>query len=165
MHYAFFRITEVSDFHTTPGPTVLHPHFWCICLVYLGMWFLYWMRNSTFAHPIFHISSDKHFWLFHRSDPSKATSEVWKLLDDVTSACSEWKEFSTWWYGFRESMPSGTTSFNHYIAIDLLWLDIRPVLPIMCTHTLLAMAPGAFLSLQLISGLLSQSAGVLPFRA
>lgn len=59
-------------------------------LRYKGPSAFYTWREMTLSNlHLFHPYSNKPFKLFRRSDPSKATTEVKKVLDNITVACNE----------------------------------------------------------------------------
>lgn len=83
----------------------------------------------------FYQSADKLFYLLRRGDRSKATPEVHKLLGEFTKACAECREFSARPYPFHFLVPPERIIFNHEVAIDLMWLENKPLLHVVWTHT------------------------------
>lgn len=108
--HAFIILTISTTFFTRTELTRLHSHF-------------------------FHPSAEKLSKLLRRAHPVKATTGVKEMLQQITIACKNFGDYSSRHYRFRVSMPPKEIIFNHEVSIDLLWLDIQPVLRVVCTHT------------------------------
>lgn len=83
----------------------------------------------------FHPSSRKLYNLVKRSELGQATPNLRQLIDDVTDACTQCKEFLSKPFRFRASIPDDEVVYNHELAIDLVWLNGVSALHVVDTHT------------------------------
>lgn len=83
----------------------------------------------------FHPSARKLYDLLKRSELVQATPNLKKMVDDVSLACAQCREFSQRPFRFRASLPDDSIVYNHELALDLMWLDGRPVLHVVDCHT------------------------------
>lgn len=95
---------------------------------------LTFQEAQTNSSPFFHATADKLFRLLRCADPLRVTPSVRKLFDDITSASTSGKEFTSRPYRFRVSSPPEDIVFNYEVVIDFICLDNKPVLHIVCTH-------------------------------
>lgn len=72
-------------------------------------------------------------WLEHAYS-EKATNDVKRIIEELTTACSACKAFCTRPYRFRVSFLPEQVIFNEELAIDLLWLENKPVLYVVRIH-------------------------------
>lgn len=84
-----------------------------------------------FHHP----SSSKLLNLIRRNDPTKADSSVKKILEEISAAFEHCQEYSSGPLRFRASITPDELVFNQELAIDLLWLNKKPVIHFVDTHT------------------------------
>lgn len=68
------------------------------------------------------------FALLKRADPHCTPGEVGTLLDEVSSAWKACAPLPTRPFRFRASFSPEEITFNHEIAVDLVYLEGRPVL-------------------------------------
>lgn len=73
--------------------------------------------------------------MLKRADPPRATAEVKRLLQDSISASGTCAAYSTRRFRFRASITLDKVVFNEEVAVDLVWLEGRPVLHLVDTHT------------------------------
>ncbi len=85
-----------------------------------------------FHHP----SVDKLYNLLKRYRPSEVDTSVKNVLEQIRRGCESCQDYVSPPFRFRTSIPPDKILFNHELAIDLLWLDKRPVLHVIDTHTL-----------------------------
>lgn len=83
----------------------------------------------------FHRSAEKVFNLVKRSKLSPQQTELRKLTDSVTAACSTCKQFSSHPFRFRATITNEDIAFNQELAMDLDFLHDRPVLHVIDTQT------------------------------
>ena len=83
----------------------------------------------------FHPSSKKLYDLLRRSELGQTTENLKGIIDSVSKACTKCQEFSARPFRFRASIPDDEIVYNHELALDLLWLDKKPVLHVVDTHT------------------------------
>ena len=83
----------------------------------------------------FHPSARKLFNLVKRAHPTKATAQTRRLLEEISKSCSTCTEFSTRGLRFKVSMPEEDLSFNQTLAMDLMYLDNKPVLHVVDVAT------------------------------
>lgn len=109
-----------------------------------GHVFFEWDRKETFftreeltrLHLHFmHPSSRRLFDLIARSDPTKATPSIRKLIESISEACSTCQSFKSAPLRFNASMPKDNVVFNHTISIYLVWLDERPAVHVIDEQT------------------------------
>lgn len=112
----------------------------------LKTWSSVWYPNISIAYftrpeierlhlHFFHPSATKLFNLLRRSKNYGNTGDLRKLIEEVSNACSRWRENSSPPFRFRASIAENEIIYNHEPAIDLLWLDGNPVLHVVETQT------------------------------
>lgn len=57
------------------------------------------------------------------------------MLDDICKECVICQQFHSGTFRFRASLPPDEIVLNQEVAIDLVWLDGRPVMHVVDTHT------------------------------
>ena len=110
-----------------------------------GHVFVEWRRLSRVLYTkaelqrlhlhFFHPSVGKLFNLLKRARPERADTDVRQMLEEITKACEECRNYSVKPFRFRAAFPPEHVIFNHEIALDLMWLEGQPVLHIVDTHT------------------------------
>ena len=82
-----------------------------------------------------HPSVGKLYNLLKRANPEKATPKVQKLLEEISQHCASCTTFSVPPFRFRATIPPEDIIFNREVAIDLMWLNGKPVLHVVDTAT------------------------------
>lgn len=77
----------------------------------------------------------KHLSLLQRATRERISTGARAPSDDFTKTCTYCREFSVPPFFFRPSFPPEDILFNHEIAVDILWLEGRPVLHVVCNGT------------------------------
>lgn len=75
------------------------------------------------------------FALIARSDPSKASPFVKKLIEPISNAFPTCQTFKSAPLKFKSTIPSDYLIFNHTISIELIWLDENPAIHIIDEQT------------------------------
>lgn len=75
------------------------------------------------------------FALLFPEDQSRATASVSDILQRISKVCDYCRPFSSRPLRFLASVTPDELLFNHEIAVGLLWLESRPVLHVISTHT------------------------------
>ena len=83
----------------------------------------------------FHPSARKLFNILKRARLVETTPETHKILKQISKACNTCQVHSPGPLRFRVTLPKSKCFFNHELALDLMWLDGRPVLHVVDTHT------------------------------
>lgn len=73
-------------------------------------------------------SAEKLFALLKRADPCWAASEVKKLFENVRAVCHACSTSSSRPFRFGASFPPDEITFDHEVAVDLVWMDGSPVM-------------------------------------
>lgn len=81
-------------------------------------------------YHFYHPAPTQLYNLIKRAQPSHATQEARRLLEDISAECAQCQDFHTGPLRFRVSIPPENISFNFDVAMDLVWLDHSPVLHI-----------------------------------
>ena len=104
------RKTGVSEIHFTKSEVFrLHYHFY---------------------HP----GAQKLFNLIKRAKPSEANERTMKHIKEVIQECRTCQHHAPSPRSFQVTMP-GKITFNQEVALDLMWINRRPVLHVICTQT------------------------------
>ena len=93
---------------------------------------------------LYHPTATRLFKLIRRAQPSRATAQVLRDLQDVTRSCEPCQENSTGSHRFRVALPPPRIRFNHTVALDLMWLCKVPILHVVVdvqTHFQAAIVP------------------------
>lgn len=88
--------------------------------------------HRSFGHPTVTALTN----LLKRARPSEMTTDVRRALDEITEACKICAEHRTKPRRFRLTIGSDDFRFNHVVAIDVMYINNRPVLHIVdeATH-------------------------------
>lgn len=84
-----------------------------------------------FLHP----SQQKLLNILKRGTPKYLKGDTARTIQDVFAKCDGCKQFGTYPFWFRVSLPNDEIIFNHEIAMDLFWGDQNALLHIAETHT------------------------------
>ena len=82
--------------------------------------------RSRFANP----PSTKLAELLKHARPDEYSSQIKKMLDDISSRCKPCQHMSPIPYTFQVTMPDGI-QFNNEIILDLAWIEPRPHHPVL----------------------------------
>ncbi len=97
---------------------------------------LFKLSELTKLHRHFHHPSSKKLNnLIGRSNVQDADSATLKMLEYISRACETCQTFSQKPLRFRVSLPPHEIVFNEDVALDLMWLEGKAVLRVVCTHT------------------------------
>lgn len=82
-----------------------------------------------------HATLDKLYHLLLREQPDEATKDIHQKLHDIAETCKVCREYRTKPFRFQISLSPDKIVFNHELAMELVWLDVDPVLRVIDTHT------------------------------
>lgn len=83
----------------------------------------------------FHPSAQNLYDLLMRIDPEKTSPETLNILKQISQACTTCTIHSSGPKRFRVSFPKDLCVLNHELALDLMWLDGKPVHHVVAQHT------------------------------
>ena len=90
--------------------------------------------NKLHRH-FWHPSSAKLYNLLKRTHPEETNEDTRRTLEEIQKACKTCTIMSPQPHRFRVSFPKGPCVFNEELALDLMWLDKKPVLHVVDTNT------------------------------
>lgn len=73
--------------------------------------------------------------LIRRARPADENGETLNLLKEITSSCEQCQEYHSGPMRFRVALPPDSITFNADVAMDLVWLDNKPVIHIVDLQT------------------------------
>lgn len=92
--------------------------------------------HRHFYHP----RPERIFSLMKRANDPQATADTLKLLEDVTESCDVCQRIAKQPGRFRVALPTEDIVFNRLVYLDLMSLDGKSVLHIVCRDTLFSAA-------------------------
>lgn len=87
--------------------------------------------SSAFIHP----AADRLFRVIMRINGEKSGGDLRSTIKDIYDDCGTCKQLFLKPFRLRESLPPEKISFNQELAIDIVWMEGRPTLNIVETHT------------------------------
>lgn len=87
------------------------------------------------ASPLLFPFSDKRCRMFRTVDRFWSPHVAKEMENDITKACKNGQACKPGPYRFRYSKPPVLVFFSHKVPIDLWWMEGKPVLHMVCTHT------------------------------
>lgn len=87
--------------------------------------------HQRFMHP----SPGKLFNLIKRAKPEKANAQLLKILQEISIACQACAPYTVPPFRFRTTIPPDEIVFNRELAMDLMYLNKKPVLHVIDTAT------------------------------
>eukprot|EP00171_Calliarthron_tuberculosum_P021509 IDg21509t1 len=92
--------------------------------------------HRHFYHP----HPERLYSLVHRAGDSNATPETMEMLKNLTASCDVCQRLSETPGRFRVSLPQEAIIFNRTVLLDLMYLDSKTVLHIICRDTMFSSA-------------------------
>ena len=83
----------------------------------------------------FHPTPTQLYQLIRRTRPNEVDVDRQRLLADISSECEQCQEWHSGPLRFRVKLPNDSITFNSDVAMDLVWLEGKPVLHIVCLQT------------------------------
>lgn len=83
-----------------------------------------------------HPTAGKLFQLIKRAYPTKASTNLRQVLEQISEACTSCATYSNPPFRFRATIPPDKVISNRELSMDLMWLNKKAVLHIVDTSTL-----------------------------
>eukprot|EP00171_Calliarthron_tuberculosum_P018035 IDg18035t1 len=114
----------------------------------LGHLFYEWTYDTMYSETelkrihrhFYHPKPERLYSLIKRAGDREATPETMKKLENLTESCDVCQRLSEQPGRFRVSLPNEEIVFNRVVLIDLMYLDSKSVLHIICKDTLFSAA-------------------------
>lgn len=93
------------------------------------------VRAKKMHQHFWHTSASKLYNLLKRMKPEATNEKTLTVFKEIQATCHTCQKYGKGPHRFRVSLPSGECTFNHEIAMDLLWIEGHPALHVVDMHT------------------------------